>query len=70
MQGQIIFVSLQSIAAFYISESKNFGFPLELFPGPDPTIASYNASVVKFYNATSSLARFVINFLYFKKRSM
>jgi hypothetical protein len=26
--------------------------------GANPTIASYNASVVNFYNATSSLARF------------
>jgi hypothetical protein len=26
--------------------------------GANPTIASYNASVVKFYNATGSLARF------------
>jgi hypothetical protein len=26
--------------------------------GPIPTIASYNASVVKIYNATSSLERF------------
>jgi hypothetical protein len=27
-------------------------------PGPNPTIASYNASVVKSYNATNSVARF------------
>jgi hypothetical protein len=27
-------------------------------PGANPTIASYNASVVTFYNATGSLARF------------
>jgi hypothetical protein len=26
--------------------------------GANPTIASYNASVIKFYNATGSLARF------------
>jgi hypothetical protein len=26
-------------------------------PGPNPTIASYNASVVNFYNATGSLLR-------------
>jgi hypothetical protein len=26
--------------------------------GANPTIASYNASVVNFYNATGSLARF------------
>jgi hypothetical protein len=28
------------------------------WPGANPTIASYNASVVNFYNATGSLARF------------
>jgi hypothetical protein len=28
------------------------------YPGANPTIASYNASVVNFYNATGSLARF------------
>jgi hypothetical protein len=27
-------------------------------PGADPTIASYNASAVKIYNATSSIVRF------------
>jgi hypothetical protein len=27
-------------------------------PGANPTIASYNASVLNFYNATGSLARF------------
>jgi hypothetical protein len=27
-------------------------------PGANPTIASYNGSVVNFYNATASLARF------------
>jgi hypothetical protein len=27
-------------------------------PGANPTIASYNASVVNFYNATDNLARF------------
>jgi hypothetical protein len=29
-----------------------------LAPEANPTIASYNASIVNFYNATSSLARF------------
>jgi hypothetical protein len=29
-----------------------------LKPGADPTIASYNASVAKIYNAASSLVRF------------
>jgi hypothetical protein len=27
-------------------------------PGANPTSASYNASVVKFYSATNSIARF------------
>jgi hypothetical protein len=39
-------------------------------PGANPTIASYNASVVHFYNSMSSLARFKKNsFFYFEKRS-
>jgi hypothetical protein len=40
-------------------------------PGANPTTSIYNASVVKFYNATGSLARFGnknISF-YFEKRS-
>jgi hypothetical protein len=39
--------------------------------GANPTIASYNASVVKFYNATGSLARFENKNIYFffEKRS-
>jgi hypothetical protein len=40
-------------------------------PGANPTIASYNVSVVNFYNATDSLARFEnkIFFLYLGTRS-
>jgi hypothetical protein len=41
-------------------------------PGPDPTIVSYNASVVKIYNFTGSLVRFENNFIFifiYKKRS-
>jgi hypothetical protein len=43
---------------------------MEIF-GANPTIASYNVSVVNFYNATGSLARFESkNILYyFEKRS-
>jgi hypothetical protein len=39
--------------------------------GANPTTASYNASVVNFYNATDSLARFEnkIVFFYFQKRT-
>jgi hypothetical protein len=33
--------------------------------GPNPTTASYNASVVKIYKATSSLVRFENNNTYF-----
>jgi hypothetical protein len=38
-------------------------------PGANPTIASYNASVVNFYNTTGSLARFENKkyYLLFKK---
>jgi hypothetical protein len=41
-------------------------------PGANPTIAGYNGSVVNFYNATGSLARFENKniLLYFEKRSM
>jgi hypothetical protein len=41
------------------------------FSGANPTIASYNASVVNFYNATGSLARFEKKniIFYFLKRS-
>jgi hypothetical protein len=40
-------------------------------PGANPTIASYNASVVNFYNATGSLARFENEniLFFFEKRS-
>jgi hypothetical protein len=36
-----------------------------LAPGPNPTIASYNASVVIFYNTTGSLARFISKNIFF-----
>jgi hypothetical protein len=44
---------------------------IALQPGANPKITSYNASVVNFYNATGSLARFEnINILFcFEKRS-
>jgi hypothetical protein len=39
-------------------------------PGANPTIVIYNASVVNFYNAKGSLARFEKNFLFsFEKHS-
>jgi hypothetical protein len=46
-----------------LSENKNGradmqNGPREEKPGANPTIASYNASVVNFYNETGSLARF------------
>jgi hypothetical protein len=39
--------------------------------GPNPTTSIYNASVVNFYNATGSLARFENQniLFYFEKRS-
>jgi uncharacterized protein YdhG (YjbR/CyaY superfamily) len=36
-----------------------------LAPGANSTIASYNASVVKIYNATSSLVRFENKSIFF-----
>jgi hypothetical protein len=43
----------------------------QIVSGPNPTTSSYNASVVNFYNATSSLVRFEIKniFFFFQKRS-
>jgi hypothetical protein len=35
------------------------------FPGANPTIVSYNASVVKIYKATSGLARFEKKIIFF-----
>jgi hypothetical protein len=34
-------------------------------PGPNPTIASNNASVVNFYNATGSIVRFINKNIFF-----
>jgi hypothetical protein len=42
---------IQSVLAQALSTT------LQKLPGANPTIASYNASVVNFYNATGSLAR-------------
>jgi hypothetical protein len=40
-------------------DNKVVGYLCKLLKsGANPTIASYNASVVKFYNATNSVARF------------
>jgi hypothetical protein len=41
-------------------------------PGANPTTVSYNASVVKIYNATSSLVRFEnkIVFIYVRKNAL
>jgi hypothetical protein len=43
-----------------------------LGPGPNPTTSNYNASVVKYYNVTSSRLRFEKNniFFYFEERSI
>jgi hypothetical protein len=48
-----------------------FYFEKTLWSAASPTIASCNASAVKFYNATSSLVRFENKniFSYFEKRS-
>jgi hypothetical protein len=61
---------------FFILLAKDERFQLLLHsctPGADPTISSYNASVVNIYNATSSLVRLQNKniFLFFlKKRSI
>jgi hypothetical protein len=62
------FLILQGRLFTYIVQ----GFVLLNFsPGANPTIASYNASIVNFYNATGSLARFENKniIFYFLKRS-
>jgi hypothetical protein len=41
---------------------------LRVRSGANPTIASYNTSAVKIYNATSSLVRFENKKMYFEKR--
>jgi hypothetical protein len=43
-----------------------------VWPGPNPTIASYNASVVNFYNATGSLVCFENKniIFYFEKNAL
>jgi hypothetical protein len=43
---------------FYKALLRPKSFRTNLYPGANPTIASYNASVVKIYNATNSMARF------------
>jgi hypothetical protein len=48
-----------TLALYKVVNSKVVG----LAPGTNPTIASYNASVVIFYNATGSLVHFKKNML-------
>jgi hypothetical protein len=50
--------------------SGNFLLPPRTLPGVNPTIASYSASAVIFYNTTGSLARFENKniLFYFEKR--
>jgi hypothetical protein len=45
--------------------------PAKIISGPNPTIKSYNASVIKIYNAKSGLERFENKniFFYFVKMS-
>jgi hypothetical protein len=43
----------------YINQERILSFEIwAIVPGANPTIASYNARVVNFYNAAGSLARF------------
>jgi hypothetical protein len=39
-------------------EAQGVADPKEAIPGANPTIASYNASIVKIYSAVNSMARF------------
>jgi hypothetical protein len=61
------------MAPFLAEEKRRqrFRYTRKKRPGANPTIASYNASAVNFYNATGSLARFEtkIMFFFFEKRS-
>jgi hypothetical protein len=52
-----------TLAGFDLTTHSSNLKPAETIPGANPTIASYNASVVNFYNATGSLARFEKNYL-------
>jgi hypothetical protein len=50
---------LQALRSVNRPCSKTVGYLItSILPGPNPTIASCNASAVKIYNATSSLVRF------------
>jgi hypothetical protein len=40
------------------NDNRNYNALVFLLRGANPTTVSYSASVVKFYNATSSLVRF------------
>jgi hypothetical protein len=63
-------------ADFFTTKRIKFGFLSNEFTnrtsGPNPTIASYNASVVKIYNATSRSVRFENKniFFYFEKNAL
>jgi hypothetical protein len=60
MDGGRIFTAFQTSLSLFFCVSS---------PGANPTTVSYNASVVKIYNATSSLVRFENKniFFYFEK---
>jgi hypothetical protein len=44
--------------AFFVRELQIKSVLLKIHPGANPTIVNYSGSVVKFYNAASSLVRF------------
>jgi hypothetical protein len=60
-QKTLIFFIKLSFRFDRLIESLTFALPrmsIDIFPGANPTIASYNASVVKIYSAVNSMVRF------------
>jgi hypothetical protein len=70
MMHLVTTVSYWGLYVIARSDEKEVSFSLTC-PGANPTTVSYNASVVKIYNATSSLVRFGNKhiLIYFEKRS-
>jgi hypothetical protein len=54
----------RAAAPFFMPVSRSW-HKTNATPGANPTIVSYNASAVKFYNTTSSLVRFENKTIFF-----